>query len=171
MAIDRTQYNALVDDSGAGTDGSVWDKNKVKTVVLDPIDALLTDPAAWTPTIVSSGGGTPTYTVQVARYDRTNGFVRVSGQIVLATLGTLAAGTITIAGLPVAHVTVSNLSSAVTVSYYTAASAGVVSGLIDSASSSIRLLLATAGASPVNLTKADLATTSTFIFSASYPVA
>src|SRR3954470_18573009 len=38
MAIDRTQYNLLVDDSGAGTDGSVIDKNKIKVVILDPID-------------------------------------------------------------------------------------------------------------------------------------
>lgn len=38
--IDRTNFNALVDDSGAGLDGSVWDKNKIQTVLLDPIDAL-----------------------------------------------------------------------------------------------------------------------------------
>lgn len=170
MAIDRTQYNLLVDDSGTGTDGSIWDKNKIKVVLLDPIDSLIGEPTSFTPTIVSSGGGTPTYSVQVARYDRTNGFVRISGQVALATFGTLAAGTVTIAGLPVAHVTVANLSSSVSISYYTATSAGVVSGLIDSASSSIRLLLATGGAAPVNMTKADLAATSTFIFSASYPV-
>jgi hypothetical protein len=44
MAIDRTQYNLLVDDSGAGTDGTVIDKNKFKVVILDPIDTLITDP-------------------------------------------------------------------------------------------------------------------------------
>jgi hypothetical protein len=57
MAIDRTQYNLLVDDSGAGTDGTVIDKNKFKVVILDPIDTLITDPTAFTPTIISSGGG------------------------------------------------------------------------------------------------------------------
>jgi hypothetical protein len=50
MAIDRTQFNLLVDDSGSGTDGTVWDKNKVQIVVLDPVDAMVTDWANWTPT-------------------------------------------------------------------------------------------------------------------------
>jgi hypothetical protein len=75
MAIDRTQYNLLVDDSGAGTDGTVIDKNKFKVVILDPIDTLITDPTAFTPTIISSGGGTPTYSLQVGRYRRVNGWV------------------------------------------------------------------------------------------------
>jgi hypothetical protein len=40
MAIDRTQFNLLVDDSGLGTDGSTLDKSKIQTVLLDPIDAM-----------------------------------------------------------------------------------------------------------------------------------
>lgn len=171
MAIDRTQFNTLVDDSGSGTDGTAIDKNKIKVVILDPIDTLLTEPAAFTPTIVSSGGGTPTYSVQVARWQRHNGQVQISGQVTLATLGTLAAGTITIAGLPVAHVNVANLITAATVSYWVLVSAAAaVTGVIDPASSSIRLLLSTSGTAPVNLTKADLGGTSQFIFSAVYPV-
>jgi hypothetical protein len=39
MAIDRTAYNALVDDDGSNLVGTPWTKNIVKTVVLDPIDA------------------------------------------------------------------------------------------------------------------------------------
>ncbi len=41
MAIDRTAYNALVDDDGSNTVGSVWNKNAIKTVLLDPTDAAM----------------------------------------------------------------------------------------------------------------------------------
>lgn len=37
--IDRTAYNALVDDTGLGLDGSIWNKAAIKNVLLDPIDA------------------------------------------------------------------------------------------------------------------------------------
>lgn len=33
MAIDRTWYNALVDDSGAGLDGTVWTKAQVNSLL------------------------------------------------------------------------------------------------------------------------------------------
>ena len=39
MAINRAPYNALVDDNGTGTTGSVWNKAAIKSVLLDPIDA------------------------------------------------------------------------------------------------------------------------------------
>lgn len=45
MAIDRTAFNALVDDTGAG-DGSIIDKAMIEDVLLDPIDAALG--GAWT---------------------------------------------------------------------------------------------------------------------------
>lgn len=41
MSIDRTAYNALVDDDGSNLVGSIWNKNAIKTVLLDPIDAQL----------------------------------------------------------------------------------------------------------------------------------
>lgn len=40
MPLDRTAYNALVDDTGAG-DGTVWAKTPIKNVILDPVDAAL----------------------------------------------------------------------------------------------------------------------------------
>jgi hypothetical protein len=36
--LDRTAYNALVDDDGSNTVGTAWTKNIVKTVILDPVD-------------------------------------------------------------------------------------------------------------------------------------
>lgn len=41
MPIDRTNYNALVDDDGSNTIGSVWNKLAIKNVLLDPIDVAL----------------------------------------------------------------------------------------------------------------------------------
>ncbi len=38
MALDRTNYNALVDDTGGGIDGTNWNKNQVKIVILDQVD-------------------------------------------------------------------------------------------------------------------------------------
>lgn len=48
MAIDRTKYNALIDDDGSNTVGTVWNKQQIKDVILDPVDAALvaTPPAA-----------------------------------------------------------------------------------------------------------------------------
>lgn len=37
--IDRTNYNALVNDDGSNTVGSPWNKAAIKNVLLDPIDA------------------------------------------------------------------------------------------------------------------------------------
>jgi hypothetical protein len=41
MALDRTWYNALVDDDGSNTVGTVWGKDDIKNL-LDSIDAILT---------------------------------------------------------------------------------------------------------------------------------
>jgi hypothetical protein len=41
ITIDRTPFNALIDDSGNNLDGSEWDKDAIDTVLLDPIDAAL----------------------------------------------------------------------------------------------------------------------------------
>jgi hypothetical protein len=41
MGIDRGPWNALVDDDGSNLVGTVWNKDTIKTVILDPIDAGL----------------------------------------------------------------------------------------------------------------------------------
>jgi hypothetical protein len=41
ITIDRTNYNALVDDDGTNTKGTPWSKNQVKIVLMDPIDVAL----------------------------------------------------------------------------------------------------------------------------------
>jgi hypothetical protein len=128
---------------------------------------------AFTPTIVSSGGGTPTYTVQVARYRRFMGLVQFTGYVKLASFGTLAAGTITIAGLPVASVNTASLFSSVTIPWWGGLTtpATHLTGTIAANASSIVLYLVTGTAvvTPAQLTKADLTATSELIFSGIYP--
>ena len=44
MAINRGPWTALVDDDGSNLTGTIWNKDKIKTVLLDPIDALVLGP-------------------------------------------------------------------------------------------------------------------------------
>jgi hypothetical protein len=53
--INRAPFNALVDDDGSGTTGTVWNKNQIKTVLLDPIDAEGDWVNAGTPTVAIGG--------------------------------------------------------------------------------------------------------------------
>jgi hypothetical protein len=39
MPIDRAPWTALIDDDGSNLVGTVWNKDKIKTVILDPTDA------------------------------------------------------------------------------------------------------------------------------------
>lgn len=45
MAINRTPFNALIDDDGSGTTGTPWNKARIAGVILDPVDASLADVA------------------------------------------------------------------------------------------------------------------------------
>lgn len=55
---------------------------------------------SFTPTVGSSGGGTPTYSAQAARYVKVGKRVDFWLDVALATKGTLAAGNIRVDGLP-----------------------------------------------------------------------
>jgi hypothetical protein len=50
MSINRAPFNALVDDDGTGTTGTVWNTTQIKNVLLDPIDAALLTPIQY-PTV------------------------------------------------------------------------------------------------------------------------
>ncbi len=59
ITIDRTNYNALIDDDGTNTKGTPWSKNQVKIVLMDPIDGALAkvmDPSSFGPHDFSAGG-------------------------------------------------------------------------------------------------------------------
>ena len=48
MSINRAPFNALIDDDGTNTVGTVWGKQDIKDVILDPIDALPGVSGLWT---------------------------------------------------------------------------------------------------------------------------
>lgn len=86
MAIDRTAFNALTDDSGSGTDGSIWDKAAIEDVLLDPIDAAL-----------AAGGDVvgPASSVddRIATFDGTTGKLLQDGGQTIAQVIAAAGGT------------------------------------------------------------------------------
>ena len=49
MPIDRTVFDASIDDSGSGTDGTIGDKAWYEAALLDPIDDALTGAGSTTP--------------------------------------------------------------------------------------------------------------------------
>jgi len=59
MALDRTWFNALVDDDGSNTVGTVWNKAQI-AALLDSVDAALIAESrrtVWTPALVSTVEG------------------------------------------------------------------------------------------------------------------
>jgi hypothetical protein len=81
MAIDRAPWNALVDDDGSNLVGTVWNKDKIKTVILDPVDAAFQTPAsgAWAP--VDRSGAGIVFTVHGARYWKQDKFVAIQASL------------------------------------------------------------------------------------------
>jgi len=73
MALDRTWYNALIDDDGSNTVGTVWGKDDIKNL-LDSVDVEIarvnSGRLAWTPSFytaegvpISGGSRTGTYLI------------------------------------------------------------------------------------------------------------
>ncbi len=177
---------AWTDDDGSGTTGTVIN-NAVKTELYNQIDAVvaavapatgqLVFPASqnasanantlddyeegmFTPTIVSSGGGTPTYAQQSGGYTKIGQLVQFQIGVILATLGTLAAGNIMVGGLPFASH--GNLTAPVSVPMWVLTTAAVaVPAEIAAGTSVVTLYLVTvATANAFNpLTQANLAAT------------
>lgn len=121
----------------------------------------------WAPTLVSSGGGTPTYTLQQGIYTQIGNRVFFSVNLVLATLGTLAAGSLTITGLPTAAA--ASVALACAFQTLTAGSITSVAAVTMNASTSITLYLFNAG-SLAALDQANLQGTSQFVIGGNYNV-
>lgn len=62
----------------------------------------------FTPTLISSGGGAPTYSTQQGVYSKVGNVISYKIRIDTSALGTLAAGSVSIAGLPIASVNQGN---------------------------------------------------------------
>lgn len=121
----------------------------------------------FTPTLVSSGGGAPTYTLQQGLYTQMGNRIYFSINLVLATTGTLGAGTLTIAGLPTAaaaSVALSTAFQSLAVGAITATAA-----VTSNASTSITVYKFASG-SLTQLADTDLQGTSQFLISGNYNV-
>jgi len=81
MAINRGPFNALTDDDGSNTVGSVWNKAAIKDVILDPVDAAITGIATLPISLTTQVTGT----LQAAQEPAHTGDVTNSaGSLVLA---------------------------------------------------------------------------------------
>lgn len=125
---------------------------------------------SWTPTITSAGGGTPTYTTQVGKYIKVGKKVFITGKVQLATKGTLAAGAVSIGGLPFTSENVASQDASASFSNYALTTAIVALwGNIAPNTTSISLFINTAAATSVtNMTDVNLSATALFSFSATY---
>lgn len=126
----------------------------------------------FTPTITSSGGGTPTYSSQVGVYTKVGRMVTVHIDITLATKGTLAAGFAAIASLPFAAI--AGLLSAGSVGYSTGWTTNIASAgcYVNASASTIGLThIPAAGATAHSFTTvADLGATQRLVLTATYMV-
>lgn len=125
----------------------------------------------FTPAIASSGGGTPTYSVQAGCYEIVNGRCFFNLSVTLATLGTLAAGNVTITGMPVTSRNTAGLTTALSIRADTLA-AGATTAIMAAigVNSAVVTPAKYAAGARTNLTVADLAGTTTFEVSGSYPI-
>jgi hypothetical protein len=125
--------------------------------------ALLQERGSATVTLVSSGGGTPTYSTQTLWWVRQGNKVDITINLQLATLGTLAAGTLTIQGNPFTAENVANKKPVFAVVPGNLAAAATTSIVADMAenTSSIRLFKYAAGAL-TTLAVSDLSGTAFF---------
>lgn len=94
MPLDPAWYNALVDDTGTGTTGTVWNKAAIAGLLTNINNEIARLDAAqnfWTPTVRSANGGTPAYTLQTGFYIRTGKLCWIGFKLAF-TKGSLGAG-------------------------------------------------------------------------------
>jgi hypothetical protein len=105
MPIDRTAFNAWVDDDGSNTVGTPITKIRIDDDLLDPIDAAIAAAVGattgnWTPVIGGSGGTSgQTYAAQNGEYIKVDKLVVAAFNVQLSAEGTIT-GNAQIQGLP-----------------------------------------------------------------------
>jgi hypothetical protein len=98
MTLNPAWFNALVDDTGTGTTGTVWNKATIKGLT-DNIDAELTRlnyyHTTWTPDLrVTPAGGVPAYSARTALYALVAQHLCWIGFYLAFTKGSLGAGSL-----------------------------------------------------------------------------
>jgi hypothetical protein len=101
MSISRTHYNALVDDDGSNTVGTVWSKARVGDL-LDDVDAFVTNWVSYTPTLTNVTLGNGTLTAKWARHNKT----------ILVNVLVLFGSTTSITGSLIVSLPVNNIAAA-----------------------------------------------------------
>jgi hypothetical protein len=178
MALDRAWFNALVDDSGDGISGSVWDKADIANL-LNSVDAEILrldgniSAGPVTPILQSYGGGTPVYAFQSAFYVKSKLHVAVFGRIGLSSKGSLAAGGLVLGGFP--HAASASLyQSGITIGYFTglATSVSSLSTAMNPSLGSANLYYVpgAGGAGVAALSVADIGVNFDLMFGGSYKV-
>lgn len=129
----------------------------------------------WVPALASTGGGAATYSVQAGFYVKVGRRIDVWGRITTATLGTLAAGNVTITGLPLAALGTSQFFGGCSFMYFAGLTTAMVymAGTVAASASAITIRHLTAAASSglTTTTVADLGGTTDFIFYGTYQAA
>jgi len=125
----------------------------------------------FTPTLVSTGGGLPTYGVQVGFYTRIGNRVLFSLRLTISALNTLAAGNLSISGLPITSNATANNTQVQTIQCNNLAATAVteIFASIASSATSIGLGKYAAGTTS-SLTQGDITGTAIFNVSGQYQV-
>jgi hypothetical protein len=129
------------------------------------------DEGTWTPTIGgSSTPGTPTYSVQVGKFQRIGKRVTFEGYVVITAISGSPAGTVRIGGLPFASANTGNYRCAVHIPYWIGFTSGVAGGVIEPNTDYIDVYRYIAG-SVATLNATEISATSRLMISGSYEVA
>jgi hypothetical protein len=167
--LDGLEATAFVRQDGTAlTGGITFPAVQVPSAGVNVLDDY--EEGTFSPTIISSGGGTPTYTSQVGRYIKIGRQVYVTGIVVLATKGTLAAGNVTIGGLPFTSENVALQFSSAAFSSWTMTTPIIyMTGNVSPNTTAINITHLTAAATGLtSTTVADIAATSQFVFTVTY---
>lgn len=124
----------------------------------------------FTPTVVSSGGGTPTYAFQIGRYTKVGNRCHFDINVQLASTGTLAAGNVTVAGLPFTVKNVTNYKPAFSI-LTTGISSGIAAVFADAVenTTAARVFYLASG-SATQFAVSDLTASTIFRISGSFEV-
>jgi hypothetical protein len=151
----------------AGTGITITTDASTDTVTVT--NSAVTTTANFTPTIVSSGGGTPTYGVQFGQYWLEGSIVHFSLRVTITATGSLAAGNVTVAGLPFATQNVTNYSPTFVVNANNLA-AGAVSAITCGSGANVSVITVSrySAGMATQLTVADLSATTALNISGWY---
>lgn len=166
---DSEIFFSYEEPSGLATSQDVSDALLLANLELEKESDILI--GTFTPTLISSGGGVPTYTTQLGRFTKIANRVLLTIRIDLSNVGTLAAGNLSISNLPYTSNTIANNSNALSVLCNTLAltAASMIQADIASNSSQVDIFRYAAG-TLTQLAVADLTNTSVLIISGQYEV-